>query len=157
MKGTISKVVVLVGAVAMVLGTPSLATAHDEGEHIKVTAREVSGRTVDVGPKGDSVGDVFIFTERLTRAGKRVGRSNVKCEVMRVTKKSFTMHCTAAITLTGKGQLIAQGTIRFKEGGSQDITLAVTGGTGDYAGAAGEFEVVERRGKAPRYVIHLEP
>lgn len=147
--------ILFLGAIGA-LGLPSPAAAHLDGEHITVIARTVSERDVDVAPMGrPNAGDYFIFTDKLMKAGERVGRDTGRCDVIRVTKSSFTMQCTVTVVLTGRGQLVVQGTLKFKRGNNADPVLAVTGGTGDFAEASGEFVLVEGRKGPTRYQIHL--
>ena len=155
MKRAFSICVFFLGTMAA-LALPSPASAHLDGEHITVIARTVTERDVDVAPTGrPNAGDYFIFTDKLMKAGEKVGRDTGRCDVIRVTKKSFSMQCSVTLVLTGRGQMTVQGTLRFKRGKNPDPVLAVTGGTGDFADASGEFVLVEGRKGPTRYQIHL--
>ena len=154
MRRAFSIVTIFLGTIA-ILGLPTPAAAHVGGEHIQVIARTVSEHYEDNGRKGESVGDYFTFTDHLMKRGDRVGHAVGRCDVMRATRQAFSLQCTATLTFGGKGQLTVQGAITFRQGNNDDPTLAVTGGTGDYAGASGEFVLIERREGPTRYSIHL--
>jgi len=134
----------------------SPATADDlDTDRFQVSSREWTEHFNDVGRKGESLGDSFTFTSKLFHDGERVGRDAVRCDITRVTKRSFGLQCFATLTFRGRGDLTVQGKILFQEGSEMLSTLAITGGTGDYAGASGEFELTVTRRGPDRYRIHL--
>lgn len=150
----------LMGAAAIV-GLPSPASAGvvvDPGTTMMVTARPWTDHYNDVGPKGESIGDSIVFTDKLYQHGERVGRDAIRCDVKRVTRRSFSMQCFGSLVFRGRGQLTVQGLITFSRNSTRNPVLAVTGGTGEFEGMSGEFTVIERRGSEnTRYRIHLLP
>jgi len=124
------------------------------GETIQVNARAWTEHYTDVGRKGESAGDSIDFTEKLFQHGDRVGRDSGHCVVKRVTRRSFTLQCFVTLTFRGRGDLTVQGAVTFTRRNNENPVLAVTGGTGDYAGASGEFEITESNGR-DHYVIRL--
>lgn len=130
-----------IAALAAVLATlPAMA-----GEQIKVVERPVGETTVDLGAKGDSVGDLLVFSNGVFDAANKtqVGTDNGYC-VRTVVGKSW--ECFWTITLKG-GQITIEGPF-FDEG---DSLFAVTGGTGKYAGAKGSMKLHPRDAKSSSY------
>ena len=101
-------------------------------------------RYVDVGETGGGdVGNVLLLAETLTdqSSGAVVGRARVECK----THIGGSQVCTGAFDIEGRGQIVAEGWRR--EGGF----LAITGGTGAYAGARGEMKLHARDAKGSEY------
>lgn len=144
----------LSGVIALTAVTPP-AVAGIDGDRFQVVLRTVSEHYDDVGRPGPSVGDRFTFRDRLFHRGERVGQGNGACDLTRRTKRSFTFHCVVTISLRGKGQIALQGPVTFRRGERLRSALAITGGTGQYAGAAGSARLIERRGEPTRLRVHL--
>jgi hypothetical protein len=153
MKRFVTMLSMLFVAGAAFVGASSPAVA-GTGEVIQVNAESWNEHYTDVGRKGESAGDTFDFTEKLFQHGDRVGRDAGHCVVKRVTKRSFTFQCTVTLHFKGKGDIIVQGAITFRRGSNENPLLAVTGGTGDYAGASGEFEITDQQ-RRDHYEIRL--
>ena len=108
------------------------------GAHVRtIVLNEVFGPKftfVDVGERGDSPGDYGVFQDRVTNpgSGHRVGVIDVQCV------EAYASHCRGAITLSGRGQIVFDGTTPTTVDPDQ---YAVTGGTGEFVGAAGTFTV----------------
>jgi hypothetical protein len=132
-------------ACATALSAVTPAAAHDlDTDRFRVTLRPVAEHYEDVGRNGPSIGDYFVFREKLFHRGHRVGRDNGHCDVTRAGAERFAFACTVTLFLRGRGQIATQGlfAIRFDEP-SGDPTLAITGGTGIYAHASGTATLVE--------------
>jgi allene oxide cyclase len=123
---------VLAAATALV-SMPALAA-----EQIVVVERPVGETTVDLGAKGDSVGDLLVFANKVYDAANKtqLGTDNGYC-VRTVVGKSW--ECFWTLTLKA-GQITVEGP--FMDSG--DSLLAVTGGTGKYAGARGSMKLHPR-------------
>ena len=123
----------VLAAAAALAGTPALAA-----EQIVVVERPVGETTVDLGAKGDSVGDLLVFANKVYDAGNKMqlGTDNGYC-VRTVVGKSW--ECFWTLTLKA-GQITVEGP--FMDSG--DSLLAVTGGTGKYAGARGSMKLHPR-------------
>jgi hypothetical protein len=134
---------------------PAPASAGALAPTIQVTAKPWSQHYTDVGRPGESAGDQYVFTEKLYQHGSRVGRDAVQCVVKRVTKRTFTQQCMGTLTMRGRGDITIQGALTYTRHGASDPILAVTGGTKEFSGAQGQFEVVDRKGP-DRYRIYLE-
>jgi hypothetical protein len=108
------------------------------GEHIRVVERPVGETTVDLTAKGDSVGDMLVFANEIFDAANktRIGSDQGYC-VRTVVGKSW--ECFWTLTLEA-GQITIEGP--FMDEG--DSLMAVTGGTGKYAGAKGSMKLHPR-------------
>ena len=114
-------------------------------EHLVVVERALTDTTVDLGAKGDSVGDLLTFANPVYDATNKtqLGSDQGYC-VRVVVGKSW--ECFWTLILTG-GEITVEGP--FYDNG--DSTLAVTGGTGKYAGAKGALKLHARDAKATAY------
>jgi hypothetical protein len=119
--------------VAACLSAPAFAR-----ETIKVVERPVGETTVDLAAKGDSVGDMLVFANGIFDAANKtqIGTDQGYC-VRTIVGKSW--ECIWTITLKA-GQITVEGPF-LDEG---DSLLAVTGGTGKYAGAKGSLKLHPR-------------
>ena len=125
-----SRVLGLTAALAVL---PAMA-----GEQIVVVERPVGETTVDLGAKGDSIGDLLVFANKVYDAGNKtqVGSDQGYC-VRTVVGKSW--ECFWTLTLKA-GQITVEGPF-LDEG---DSLMSVTGGTGKYAGAKGSMKLHPR-------------
>jgi allene oxide cyclase len=125
---------------AMLLALPVLA-----GEQIKVVERPVGETTVDLGAKGDSVGDLLVFANGVFDSANKtqVGSDQGFC-VRTIVGKSW--ECMWTLMLKS-GQITVEGP--FMDEG--DSLFAVTGGTGKYAGAKGSMKLHPRDAKSTSY------
>ncbi|GAA4113119.1 allene oxide cyclase barrel-like domain-containing protein [Streptomyces hundungensis] len=89
----------------------------------------------DVGAAGLSVGDEFVYSDKLFRDGKQIGEDGSSCQVTRLEGGNPTTNCVLSVQLPD-GQLTAQS---LWTEGSHTARMAVTGGTGAYRGATGEL------------------
>jgi allene oxide cyclase len=105
------------------------------GEQIKVVEHPVGETTVDLPPKGDSVGDLLVFANAVFDAANKtqVGTDQGYC-VRTLVGKSW--ECIWTLTLKA-GQITVEGPF-FDTG---DSLFAITGGTGKYAGARGSMKL----------------
>jgi hypothetical protein len=90
----------------------------------------------DLGEPGPSAADVIVFSDRLLQDGREVGHEVGSCVLV---DASGLANCTAVVTLDGAGTL----TYAFENAPPPEKTLAVTGGSGDHRGAAGDGTFVE--------------
>jgi allene oxide cyclase len=99
----------------------------------------------DTGAKGDSAGDLLTFANDVfdEKDAKKVGTDSGWC-IRTVAGKSW--ECFWTLTLAD-GQITVEGP--FHDAG--DSVLAVTGGTGKYAGVRGEMALHARDAKGSAY------
>jgi hypothetical protein len=118
---------------AALVTAPAFAT-----EQIKVVERPVGETTIDLTAKGDSVGDMLVFANGVFDAANKaqIGTDQGYC-VRTIVGKSW--ECFWTLTLKA-GQITVEGP--FLDDG--DSLLAVTGGTGKYAGAKGSMKLHPR-------------
>src|SRR5271157_5266959 len=114
-------------------------------EQIRVVERPVGETTVDLPPKGDSVGDLLVFANGVFDSANKtqVGSDQGYC-VRTIVGKSW--ECFWTLTLKA-GQITVEGP--FMDEG--DSLFAVTGGTGKYAGAKGSMKLHPRDAKSTSY------
>ncbi|HXA34931.1 MAG TPA: dirigent protein [Steroidobacteraceae bacterium] len=125
---------------AALLTLPAMAA-----EQIKVVEHPVGETTVDLGQKGDSIGDLLVFANAVFDAANKtqVGSDQGYC-VRTIVGKSW--ECFWTLTLKA-GQITVEGP--FMDEG--DSLFAVTGGTGKYAGARGSMKLHPRDAKSTSY------
>jgi allene oxide cyclase len=120
-------------ACAVVAAFPAFAS-----EHLVVVERPVGETTVDLGAKGDSVGDLLVFANKVYDSANKaqVGADQGYC-VRTVVGKSWECFWTLILK---DGQITVEGP--FMDAG--DSLLVVTGGSGKYAGARGSMKLHPR-------------
>lgn len=117
-------------------------------EFIRITDRQFGYTRVNVGSPAHGPGDQEIildklFNRRITR--KPIGTARFICTF---TARRMRI-CTATFNLP-KGELVATGTVRFR----QFYDLAIVGGTGLYDDARGTLTII-RTTKPPRAIREL--
>jgi len=130
--------------IAMLAGTLLTLPAF-AAEQLKVVERPVGETTIDLGAKGDSVGDLLVFANGVFDAANKtqIGSDQGSC-VRTVVGKSW--ECFWTLTLKA-GQITVEGP--FMDEG--DSLFAITGGTGKYAGAKGSMKLHPRDAKPTGY------
>lgn len=123
----------MLAAAAALMSLPALAA-----EQITVVERPVGETTVDLGAKGDSVGDLLVFANKVYDSANKtqIGSDQGYC-VRTVVGKSW--ECFWTLTLKA-GQITVEGP--FMDTG--DSLMIVTGGSGKYAGAKGSMKLHPR-------------
>ena len=115
------------------------------GEKIQLVERALTDATLDLGAKGDSVGDIMTWANPVFDAANKtqVGTDQGFCIRVLVGK---LWECTWT-TMLKDGQISVEGP--FKDEG--DSVVTVIGGTGKYAGAKGQLKLHPRDAKATAY------
>jgi hypothetical protein len=126
---------VALGAVAIlaIAGSSVLASPSKQSsvKRMQFIEREMAATPIDAGPNGASVGDGLVITSKVfAPGGGRVGRLDFACTTTGVGGNSSQI-CQGVLTLPG-GQLTGQ----FA---GESRRQAITGGTGKYKGARGQF------------------
>jgi allene oxide cyclase len=126
------------------------ATAASAAEHIELVERALTDTTVDLGAPGDSVGDLLTFANPVYDAANKVqlGTDQGYCVRVAVGK---SWECFWTLILK-EGQVTVEGPF-FDQG---DSLMAVTGGTGKYAGAKGSMKLHPRDAKGSSYKFTYE-
>lgn len=122
------------------------ATAEDgKTTKLNVVEHATTDTIVDVGAKGDSAGDILTFANEIfdEQDAQKLGSDNGWC-IRVMPGKSWECFWTLSLA---DGQITVEGP--FLDSG--DSVLAVTGGTGKYAGARGEMALHARDAKGSAY------
>ena len=127
--------------VAISVGGVTMALAADDitqPETIVTIDTTVKDAFVDVGKKGFSVGDSFMFVDRLTSEadGSPVGTVRGQCTF---NLRAWAL-CEAAVFIGDRGEVIAQGAVAFTEEAAA-FDVAVTGGTGEFENVRGSIHI----------------
>jgi allene oxide cyclase len=114
---------------------------------VTVVERAVSDTVVDLGPKGDSVGDLLTFANPVydRTNSRQVGRDQGSC-IRTVAGKAWQCSYTTRLRA---GSLVVEGP--FYD--ARDSVLAITGGTGAYARARGAMHLHTRNAKGTLFTF----
>ena len=136
------KLATVAGVCALLWAAAQPASA---AERLQVVERAMTDTTVDLGPKGDSVGDLLTFANPVYDAANKtqLGTDQGYC-VRVVVGKSW--ECFWTLILAG-GEITVEGP--FYDSG--DSVMVITGGTGKYAGAKGDMKLHARDAKGTAY------
>lgn len=136
--------VAAVTAVAVAVPLAAAPAAPSGGLTLTATVDTHSTARVDARPKGESPGDLSIFSATLRRDGHPDGRAEFVQTLIDPRYQGLSIRATL---LLGDGTIDLQGAglNRQPPGGakpSPQTDLAIVGGTGAYAGAAGTVHLV---------------
>ena len=131
--------IVLAGVLFVVNRNSSVALASSNNRVIYVVEHAITDTVVDVGPKGDSVGDLLPFANPVFDATdkKQVGTDNGNC-IRTVVGTAYECNWT---TFLPGGQITVEGP--YYDSGA-DSMLAITGGTGIYSDVRGQMKLHAR-------------
>jgi allene oxide cyclase len=131
-------------ALALVVPTFFLASAQ-AAERIQIVERAINETTIDLGTKGDSVGDLLTFANPVFDQSNRVqvGTDQGFC-VRAVVGKSW--ECNWTVTFK-EGQITVEGPYHD----SGESLFSIIGGTGKYIGARGQMTLRPRTEKPVAY------
>jgi hypothetical protein len=135
----------LVAVVLAAIGAGLASGSEGTGRTFTVFSKTVQFAAIDLGDKGPSLGDQFVFSDDLftEKGGAGAGFDGGVCTVVRrdETAKTDTVQCAVTFSLKG-GQIATQALLTLTNGnftGTQ--TGPVTGGSGEFRGASGEVSV----------------
>jgi hypothetical protein len=132
------------GITAAVLPTTTPASAGSPATDptqltFRLAARDAETKHIDIGRKGDSIGDHYIAAMTLRADGAIAGRLQNDCVVL---DNAYEGHlCSLVLIIKGGQVTLASGGVnkRIPNVGGRGEAFAVTGGTGDYQGVGGEL------------------
>lgn len=133
-------------AAAIVAAGLSIASVQAaDMETLALVERATTDAVIDTGAAGDSSGDLLTFANEIFDKDNaaKVGSDSGWC-IRVVTGKSWECFWTLMLP---DGQITIEGP--FLDAG--DSVMAVTGGTGKYAGARGEMALHARNDKGSEY------
>ncbi|WP_030682988.1 allene oxide cyclase barrel-like domain-containing protein [Streptomyces sp. NRRL B-1347] len=139
----------------LVLGMSTALTAPAQASTKEVIELAVGNNGVvhtDVGTPGLSVGDEFVYADKLSQGGRQIGKDGSSCQVTELKGSKITTNCVLSVQLP-KGQITAQ-SLWVK--GSDTVRMAITGGTGAYRGATGELTCNDIQTPKETYRITLD-
>ena len=111
------------------------------GESFRLVTVANQFAPIDVGKKGESIGDYIVFSDDVYFSGKKVGYLDGTCTTTRIVGTAFRSQCLVTVSLPG-GSLTSQGVLAAaSEQDATGLTIAITGGTGRYSDAGGEAHV----------------
>ena len=137
-------------AAALLVFAAVTAGARSSGTVVHVVEHATTDATTDTGKKGDSAGDILTFGNVVyDQTDKRkVGTDNGSC-IRTVAGAAYECWWT---TFLAKGQITVEGPFYDKK----NSVLAITGGTGAYAGARGWMELKSLAGGTKYdFIFHL--
>lgn len=112
--------------------------AADRARVIRYRTTDPQNVDIDLGEPGPGPGDQQLFLDRVVRGKKTIGTNVGQAIVFVLREDRLVVQLTATVTLPA-GTLTTQGVIDENPArGPEPLRLAVTGGTGRYAGASGE-------------------
>jgi allene oxide cyclase len=121
-------------------------------QELKVVEHATTDAVTDTGATGDSAGDILTFANEVYDAEDKakIGADQGVC-FRTVPGKAWECFWTLTVD---KGQITVEGP--FLDAG--DSVLAITGGTGDYAGAQGDMALsaIGTEGKAYTFTYRLK-
>jgi hypothetical protein len=139
-------VILAAGGVALASASPTQSSSGDQsGREIKLFAKTVQNEDIDLGTKGISLGDQFVFSDDLSRekGSEKIGFDGGVCTLVRLDQKtSATAQCEVTLWLKG-GQIAGQGLVTFSDEATPTFVVPITGGSGAYKAARGEVKVKE--------------
>ena len=147
-----------VGAIALVAAGLSAGGSTARTLVLEVRFEKTSFVTDDVAPKGQSLGDTWVYSGAVTRAGEPFGRYEgvdvgVDGKIQGFVRTSMLLLSDGTIAVQGGGGNV--GASGWKPGAKDE--LAVVGGTGAYAGVRGTLHAVELSDPVMRFTIKLSP
>ena len=141
-------IVPIAAAGLMASGTIAFA----EPQELKVVEHATTDAVTDTGAEGDSAGDILTFANEVFDADdkNKVGTDQGIC-FRTVPGKAWECFWTLSLD---KGQITVEGP--FLDSG--DSVLAITGGTGEFAGATGDMALsaIGTDGKAYNFVYRIK-
>jgi hypothetical protein len=155
---------VAVAAIGLAGAGATLAGAdrgHGHNRGLTVYSTENALAIVPVTAGKFSIGDRAVFSDDLfaSKGGAQVGTDGGECTVVRITDAtagSGVLQCLVTFSLRG-GQITTQALNTLTNGGFAGTqTGAITGGTGRYRDAGGEFTVEFLSGGAANVTFFLD-
>lgn len=129
-KQTIAALAGVAALLTLGVATNGSAEQAQSSATIRVQSELTAMNRVDNAPAGESAGDLFVFTERLSRGGRRIGRITRSCVLV---QPPALFECTFTAALAGGRLAVSEQADLTKKA----FTGAITGGTGRYRRARG--------------------
>jgi hypothetical protein len=152
----------VVGVTAAASAAPASRPDITTARTFTVVAHATNFKLINVDGKGIGPGDYVVERWALRRGGTPGGRLNDQCTIgFNQAPSHPTALCSFAFTVTGKGEITAEGSVVFAPApeGFRPVpfTLPVTGGTGSFQNARGQIRVKFLGVADARFTVHLIP
>jgi hypothetical protein len=156
MKKLIMVVVFATGMTGVALATepsapePGTATGSVAADETIVLVGKTTGfKVVDLGPKGESVGDLLVIREALLdENGDRVGRQVYRC----MLQFKPDLQCDGSNVLKGRGQISFVNVV--DTAGETHAPATITGGSGAFANVGGQM-LIDTQQKENVYTLEI--
>jgi hypothetical protein len=109
------------------------------GKVVRVYEHDTSQASIDLGDKGGSAGDLFVYSGDVfnKKGGKNLGRAAGQCLTVSTGSAHAESICSVHVTLAG-GKIIGEGLGNTADiFGGKTVAFPITGGTGIYRNARG--------------------
>jgi hypothetical protein len=147
---------VAVAAVIGYTGTSHGATSTGGVKRIHLVEREAHVSYIDNGKPGPSAGDErLVASVILTPGGRRIGQATFICTIADFAGSTYSGACHGGLVLP-KGEIVGDFVFTQATDAAASIKQAITGGTGAYRGAGGQFVVQQVDSGPTPFVIELE-
>lgn len=148
-------------------GAGSAIAQGDGATTLRLTTKNITVTTVDLGPPGKSPGDLYVYDGTVHKAGKRIGRIYGANTSIKVEGQRETVSGQLSFRLGhghGHGHEIIVGGVSAYPSDRNDgfiigepFTRAIIGGTGRYAGARGTVTTTRQPNGNYKQVFRLLP
>jgi len=131
----------LLVVLALSLIAQARTTHGSRASTVTVVEHATTDKVIDTGKKGDTTGDLLTWHNKIydDTDTSVVGHDQGDC--IRISPKQGTWECRWT-TWIGSDSITVEGPYYD----TKDSTLAVTGGTGAYANATGEMDLIAKNG-----------
>ena len=145
--GALAAAALAIGGAGVAVATTQTGNAApaQQADSFTVVEHAITDTTVDIGPKGDSLGDILAFGNPVYDAANHVQVGSDQGSCVR-TKVGVAWECSWTTLLPG-GSLTVEGP--FYD--TSDSLLAITGGTGKWARARGQMTLHARDAAGSSY------
>jgi hypothetical protein len=117
---------------------PAGAARHDPGTTtIRLIGHETANAQLDLGTPGPSLGDESVFSGELLAEGGHRQIGHFEGTLTAVTPDANSLFLASVVLALPVGQITVQGELNFAT--QTEFVHAITGGTGAYKDARGEF------------------
>jgi hypothetical protein len=148
-----------IAAVAGYAGTSQGAAsdgAHAGPKRIHLIEREAHVSYIDNGKPGPSAGDErLVASVILTPGGRRVGQAAFICTIAYFAGSTYSGACHGGLVLP-KGQIVGDFVFTQATDAAPSVKQAITGGTGAYRRAIGQFVGKQVKSGPTPFVIELD-
>lgn len=155
---TIAGAVAIAASVAYAGTSQGAASAapHAGVKRIHLVEREAHVSYVDNGKPGPSAGDErLVASVILTPGGRRVGQATFICTIAYFAGSTYSGACHGGLVLP-RGEIVGDFVFTQATDAAPSVKQAITGGTGAYRRAIGQFVGPQVKSGPTPFVVELE-